>query len=85
MIMTVQGAQLGILQTIADVQVVTSLAEVEDRRIAEETDLDVNIVRSSLNALAEAGYVQLEKLETLSGMVYNARLTPAGETALTEG
>lgn len=80
--MKVQGTQLDVLQAIVDIQKITSSKEVEDVQIAEEIDLDINLVRRALDALAEAGYVKLEKVETLSGMVYNAFHTKQGEATL---
>ena len=46
--------------------------------------LDINLVRNALDALTEAGYVELEKVETLSGMVYNTVHTKQGKAALEE-
>jgi Mn-dependent DtxR family transcriptional regulator len=82
--MTVQGIQLDVLQTIAEIQEITSSEEVEDAQIAEEIDLDISIVRSALVALAKSGYVELEKGETLSGIAYNTFLTSQGKIALRE-
>jgi Mn-dependent DtxR family transcriptional regulator len=77
--MTVQGTQLDILRTMADIQQATSMEEIEDMEIAEELGLDIRLVRSALEALTKAGYVELKKLDTLSGMAYNAFLTNQGE------
>ena len=82
--MTVQGTQLNVLQTIVDIQKTTDSEEVEDVQIAEEIDLDINLVRSALSSLAKAGHVKLEKVETLSGMVYNTFYTKQGKAALEE-
>ena len=82
--MTAQGTQLEVLKTIADIQEATFIEEIEDLRIAEEIDLDVRVVRSALDALSQAGYVELEKVKTLSGIAYNAFLTEQGELALRE-
>ena len=82
--MTIQGMQLDILQTLVDIQTATSLDEIEDVQIAEEIDLDLNMVRSSLDSLAVDGYVQLDKVETLGGMAYTAFATDKGRTVLNE-
>ena len=82
--MTLQGIQLEVLQTVATILEATSAQEVEDSQIAEEIEMDINLVRNSLKALAEAGHVRLEKMETLSGLAYNAFLTSKGETTLEE-
>lgn len=82
--MKVQGTQLDVLRAIVDIQKITSAEEVEDIQIAEEIDLDINLVRNALDTLAEAGYVRLEKVETLSGMVYNTFHTKQGKAALEE-
>jgi Mn-dependent DtxR family transcriptional regulator len=82
--MTLQGTQLDVLQTIADIQQATSAAEIEDMQIAEELDLDIRLVRSALDALAKTGHIELEKLDTLSGMAYNVLLTSQGEATLAE-
>ena len=83
--MKVQGTQLDVLQVIADIQEATSAAEVEDVQIAEEIDLDISVVRRALDALAKAGDVHLEKVETLSGMAYSAALTSQGKATLKKG
>lgn len=83
--MKVQGTQLDVLQVIADIQEATSAAEVEDVQIAEEIDLDISVVRRALDALAKAGDVHLEKVETLSGMAYSAALTSQGKGTLKKG
>jgi Mn-dependent DtxR family transcriptional regulator len=82
--MTLQGTLWDVLQAIADIQEVFSIETVEDTQIAEEVELDVNIVRRSLKDLAEAGYVELETEETLSNLKYNACLTEKGKTVLVE-
>jgi DNA-binding MarR family transcriptional regulator len=82
--MTVQGTQLEVLETIATIQEAAFAEEIEDIQIAEEIDLDIRIVRNALDALAKAGYVNLEKVETLSGMAYSVFLTNQGELALRE-
>jgi predicted ArsR family transcriptional regulator len=82
--MTIQGMQLDVLQTLVDIQIATSLEEVEDVQVAEEIDLDLNLVRSALDALAADGYVQMDKVETLSGMAYSVFATDKGRTALNE-
>ena len=82
--MKVQGTQLDVLQAIVDIQKTTSSEELEDAQIAEEVDLDINLVRSALEALAKAGHVKLEKVETLSGIVYNTFHTKQGKAALEE-
>jgi DNA-binding MarR family transcriptional regulator len=78
-----QGTQLNMLQTIADIQESTSLDAVEDIQLVEEVGLDMGVVKSTLNSLAEAGYVHLEKVETLMGMGYAVSLTPQGRAILT--
>jgi predicted transcriptional regulator len=83
--MAVQGTQLKVLETIADIQEAISAEEVEDTQIAEEIDLDIGMVRSALDMLAQAGYVKLEKTNTLSGMAYSAFLTNQGNRVLQEG
>jgi Fe2+ or Zn2+ uptake regulation protein len=83
-IMTIQGIQLDILQTLVDIQTAISLDEVEDVQLAEEADLDLNIVRSSLDTLAKDGYVQLDKIEMLAGTAYSAFATDTGRTVLEE-
>lgn len=80
--MALQGTQLNMLQTIADVQESTSFDAVEDVQLAEEVGLDMNVVKSTLNSLAEAGYIHLEKVETLLGIGYTASLTPQGRAIL---
>lgn len=82
--MTLQGIQLDVLQTLADIQAVTSLAEVEDMQLAEEVELDLTIVRSLLDTLATAGHVQLERVETLAGIAYSASATGKGRAILAE-
>lgn len=77
-----QGTQRKVLETIADIQRAISVEVVEDGQIAEEIDLDVGLVRNALEVLAEAGYVRLEKEETLAGKVYSTYLTGQGKAAL---
>jgi hypothetical protein len=80
--MALQGTQLDILDAIADIQEETDLDMIEDLEIAEECDLAVNLVQSSLRTLAEQGYIRLEKIDRLSGVGYAVSLTPAGREAL---
>jgi Mn-dependent DtxR family transcriptional regulator len=82
--MALQGTQLDVLQTIADLQETNPFEEIEDVQIAEELELEVGVVKSLLNTLADKGYVRLEKLDTLVGVGYNASLTSQGEAALEE-
>ena len=80
--MTLQGAQLNTLQAIANIQHSTSIDSVEDMQLVEMLGLDISIVRSILNNLAESGYIRLEKFETLAGMSYLASLTSSGQDTL---
>ena len=82
--MMLQGTQWDVLQTIADIQHVTSAEEIEDIEIAEEADLDIRLVRNALDALARQEYVKLEKMKTLSGLAYSAFLTKHGNAVLAE-
>ena len=80
--MTLQGAQLNMLQAIANIQRETSIDSVEDMQLVETLGLDISLVRSILNNLAETGYIRLEKFETLAGMSYLASLTSLGQDRL---
>jgi hypothetical protein len=80
--MTLQGAQLNTLQAVANIQSSAFIDSVEDMQLVEALGLDVNIVRGLLNNLAAAGYIHLEKFETLAGMSYLASLTSLGHTTL---
>ena len=82
--MMLQGTQWDVLQTIADIQQVTCAEEVEDVEIAEEADLDIRLVRNTLDALARRREVKLEKTRTLFGVAYSAFLTRQGKAALIE-
>ena len=80
--MTLQGVQLHTLQAIARIQHSTSIDSVEDMQLVEALGLDVEMIRSALNALADAGYIHLDKFETLAGMSYLASLTSKGRDIL---
>jgi DNA-binding MarR family transcriptional regulator len=80
--MSLQGTQLEILDAIADIQEMASTDTVDDMEIAEEVDLEVKIVHNTLRMLAEQGYVQLERIDRLSGVGYAVSLTPAGREIL---
>ena len=82
--MNLQGTQLDVLQTIADIQQATFTEDIEDLEIAEEADLDIRLVRNALDALANEGYVKVEKIKTLSGLAYSAFLRSQGKIALVE-
>lgn len=82
--MMLQGTQLHVLQTIDDIEQVTSVAEVEDLEIADEIDMDIRLVRNALDVLAKAGYIYLEKIKTFSGVAYSAFLTSQGKATLAE-
>ena len=80
--MTLQETQLNMLQAVANIQHSTSIDSVEDMQLAEALGLDISLVRSILNNLAEAGYIHLEKFETLAGMSYLATLTSLGQNTV---
>jgi DNA-binding MarR family transcriptional regulator len=80
--MTLRGTQLNTLQAVAHIQILTSIDSVEDMQLAEALGLDINSVRSILNHLSAAGYIRLEKFETLAGMSYLASLTSLGQNTL---
>ena len=80
--MTLQGAQLNMLQAIANIQRATSIDSVEDVQLVETLGLDTSLVRNILNSLAETGYIHLEKFETLAGMSYLASITSLGQDTL---
>ena len=80
--MTLQGVQLSTVHAMASIQHSTSIDTVEDIQLAEALGLDVEIIRSALNALAVAGYIHLDKFETLAGMSYLASLTSKGRDIL---
>jgi DNA-binding transcriptional ArsR family regulator len=82
--MLVEGTRHSILRAVADIQDRSSLEAVEDVELAEVVDMDLSLVRSALNDLAEAGYLELEKTRTLSGLCYRAAMMPEGRTALQE-
>jgi DNA-binding IclR family transcriptional regulator len=82
--MTLQGIQLDILQTLVNIQAATSLDEVEDVYLAEEVEIDLNVVRSLLETLAQGGYVQLDRTETITGMVYSATATSMGRVTVAD-
>jgi hypothetical protein len=80
--MTLQGTQLNMLQAVANIQFSTTIDSVEDMQLSEALGLDISLVRSTLNNLAAAGYIRLEKFETLAGMSYLASLTSLGQNTL---
>ena len=80
--MTLLGTQLNMLQAVANIQHSTSIDSVEDMQLSEALGLDISLVRSVLNNLAETGYISLEKFETLAGMSYLASLTSLGQDTL---
>lgn len=80
--MGLEGTQLDVLGTVAAIHDRGSIDIVEDGQIAEEIDLDINLVREILDNLAEADYVQIEKIEALSGSKYMVSLTPEGQAVL---
>ena len=80
--MTLLGTQLNMLQAVANIQHSTSIDSVEDMQLSEALGLDISLVRSVLNNLAETGYISLEKFETLTGMSYLASLTSLGQDTL---
>ena len=80
--MTLQGAQLNMLQAIANIQRSTSIDSVEDMQLVETLGLDISLVRNILNNLAKTGYIRLEKFETLAGMSYLASITSLGQDSL---
>ena len=82
--MLVEGTRYSVLRAVADIQNTTSLEAVEDVELAEKVDLDLSLIRSALNDLAQAGYLELEKTKTLSGLRYRVAMTPEGRTALQE-
>lgn len=83
--MLVEGTRYSVLRAVADMQNSTSLAAIEDAELAAKVDLDLSLTRSAMNDLAQAGYLELEKTQTLSGLCYTATITPEGRTALQEG
>jgi hypothetical protein len=80
--MALQGTQLNTLQAVANIQHSTAIDSVEDMQLSEALGLDISLIRSVLNNLAEAGYIRLEKFETLAGMSYLASLTSLGQDTL---
>jgi hypothetical protein len=82
--MLVEGTRRSVLQAVADIQATTALKEVEDVDLAEKIELDLSLVRSALNDLAQAGYLVLAKTDLLAGLSYSAALTPEGRAALQE-
>lgn len=82
--MLVEGTRYSVLRAVAEIQQATSLESVEDVELAEKVDLDLSLIRSALNDLAQAGYLELEKTWTLSGLSYQVAMTPEGRTALQE-
>lgn len=80
--MGLQRTQLDVLGAVADIQEKAAIDTVEEGQIAEEVSLDINLVRETLDRLAEAGYVQIEKIESLSGKKYMVSLTSEGQVAL---
>jgi DNA-binding MarR family transcriptional regulator len=82
--MLVEGTRYSVLRAVADIQNATSLAVVEDAELAAKVDLDLSLIRSALNDLAQAGYLELDKTTTLSGLCYTVAITPEGRTALQE-
>jgi hypothetical protein len=76
--------QRKVLQTMADIEHVTSAAEVEDIEIADETGLDIRLIRTTLDVLENAGYIQLEKVKTIAGLAYSAILTGQGKAAVSD-
>lgn len=82
--MVVEGTRYSLLRAVADIQHTTSLESVEDVELAEKVDLDLSLIRGALNDLAQAGYLELEKIWTLSGLSYQVALTFEGRAALQE-
>lgn len=82
--MLVEGTRHSVLRAVADIQSTTSLDAVEDVELVEKVDVDLSLIRSVLNDLAQAGYLELEKIWTLSGLCYRVAMSPEGRTALQE-
>jgi DNA-binding MarR family transcriptional regulator len=80
----IQGMQRKVLETIADIEHVTCVAEVEDVEIADETGLDIRLIRTTLDILEKAGYINLEKVKTIAGPAYSAFLTGQGKGAVAD-
>ena len=74
----VSKTQLDILEVVADIQHINSIQTVEDTQIAEELDLELSLVHQLLQTLAKDGYVQLDKVNRLSGNGYTVSLLPEG-------
>ncbi len=82
--MTVQGTKRDVLHTIADIQKALSVQQVEDTQIAEEIELNPQIIRNLLQDLAEEEYIKLNTFDTLAGTVYDVALTTKGKKFLEE-
>ncbi|HEX9923555.1 MAG TPA: hypothetical protein VGD99_12935 [Anaerolineae bacterium] len=80
----IQGIQRKVLETMADIEQVTSVAEVEDVEIADEMGLDIRLIRTTLDVLEKAGYIHLEKVKTITGPAYSAFLTSQGKGAVAD-
>ncbi|MCB0167347.1 MAG: hypothetical protein KDI79_24165 [Anaerolineae bacterium] len=74
--------QLNTLKTIHEIQQEAEIDVVEDTQLAERIGIPTNAIQGTLEALAEGGYVQLEKVDALSGTRYMVSLTEIGQTAL---
>ncbi|MCB0171973.1 MAG: winged helix-turn-helix domain-containing protein [Anaerolineae bacterium] len=80
--LTLTENQRTTLKIIQEIQQEASIDVVEDTQLAERTGVTANTVQSSLEALAEAGYVELEKVDALSGTRYLISLTEIGQAAV---
>lgn len=73
---------LNTLKAIHDIQQEAAIDVVEGTQLAEKIGITANAIQSSLEALAEGGYVQLEKVDALSGTRYMVSLTDTGYAAV---
>jgi hypothetical protein len=80
--MTTQVPQRDLLRTIRFIQGQASIKVIEDVQIAEQAGMELKVVQTGLNKLAEAGYLHLEKIDRLLGTGYLVSLTTAGKAAL---
>lgn len=82
MTLTIEGTQMDVLKAIGDIQDKAAIDTVEDIQLAEAVELDVNMVKKTLENLESEGYVKLDEVETLSGAKYIISLTSKGEAVL---
>lgn len=74
--------QINTLKIIHEIQHEAAIDVVEDTQLAERIGVTANAIQGTLEALAEGGYVQLEKVDALSGTRYMISLTEIGQTAV---